>query len=133
MTATRRRDRPLIRVLYPVTSASVGLVILCLPALALGNALAGSPLDAVSLALLVGTVTVVGTVGLFVGVGSIDRLWDYVLVLVASVVGFGLVGSAVVALVGLDVSGVDPRPQAILWGSAHLNAYLLVYRADVRI
>lgn len=54
-------------------------------------------------------------------------------VLVAAAFAWGVAGMGVVVVVGLDLSGSDPRPQAVLWAVAYLTAYVVVYQTDVSV
>lgn len=113
-----------------VLVAVLGFVIVWYPMVSLGNAVLGAPAPASVVDGVVGVLALGCAYGLIAGewAGG-GRLGEYVLVLVASAIGWGVVGLLFVLASGVSLSGENPLPQALVWAAAYLTAYLVVYRS----
>ncbi|WP_254838011.1 hypothetical protein [Natronomonas marina] len=116
---------------YLRATIDVGLVLLVLaavwyPTLALGNELVGAPLEPSTLRLLVGVAALGSTYAVFAGERSLGALGEFVFALAAALIGWGLLGAVLVVASGLELSGADPRPQALLWLVANVTALVVV-------
>lgn len=113
--------------------AAVGFGIAFYPLVSLGNAVLGSPGSASMVTLVVGVLAVGGAYPVLAGDWSLGQLGEYVFVLIASAFGWGLVGMLLILASGLTLSGSNPVPQAALWATASLTAYVVVYRTQLSI
>ncbi|WP_178918180.1 hypothetical protein [Natronomonas gomsonensis] len=107
-----------------VLLASAVLGVLWYPALSVGNELLGSPLTPSSVTLLAGTLAVGSAYPFVAGPWSLGRLGEFCFVFVVAVFALGIVGTAVVVVAGLELSGSDPFPSALLLGAAYLVAFV---------
>lgn len=113
--------------------AVVGFILAFYPLVSLGNAILGSPGSAATVNLVVGVLAVGGAYRVVAGDWSLGELGEYVFVLTAAAFGWGLIGMLVVLTAGLTLSGSNPVPQAVLWATASLMAYIVVYRTQLSI
>lgn len=113
-----------------VLVAVLGFVILWYPMVSLGNAVVGEPASAALVDGVVGVLALAGAYTLIAGEWELGgRLGEYVLVLVASAIGWGVVGMLFLVASGVSLSGENPLPQALVWAAAYLTAYLVVFRS----
>lgn len=83
--------------------------------------------------LATGVLAVGGAYPVVTGDWSLGQLGEYVFVLFASALGWGLVGVLLILVSGLTLSGSNPAPQAVLWVTASVTAYIIVYRTQLTI
>mgnify|MGYP000454067697 FL=1 len=107
-----------------VLLASAVLGVLWYPAISVGNELLGSPLAASTVTLLAGTLAIGSTYPFVAGPWSLGRLGEFLFAFVVAVFAFGIVGAAVVVVAGLELSGSNPLPSAVLLGAAYLAAFV---------
>ncbi|MFC7045184.1 hypothetical protein ACFQH6_06965 [Halobacteriaceae archaeon GCM10025711] len=120
--------RSVVGATVDVSLAVAALAVVCYPAVSVGNALLGAPLDDATVRLAVGVVALGGAYPFVAGDWSLGRLGDYVFAFVVAAFAAGVVGAAVVLLFDLDVAGSDPLPQGLLFATAYLVAYLVAFR-----
>ncbi|ELZ57996.1 MULTISPECIES: hypothetical protein [Halorubrum] len=106
----------------------LGFTIVWYPMVSLGNAVLGFPVSTSTVNLIVGVLAFGGSYPVVAGDWSLGRLGEYLFVLIASVIGWGLVGMVPFLASGVSVSGSNPAPQAAVWAAAYLTAYVVVYR-----
>lgn len=116
-----------------VLLAAVAFHVVWYPAVSLGNELAGAPLADPAVRLVVFCLALGGAYPVVAGGWSLGRVADYAFFLVVTAVTWGVVGLVVVATAGLELSGNDPLPQAVLWALAYPTAYLLAFRAGLSV
>jgi hypothetical protein len=80
-----------------------------------------------------GVLAIGGAYPIVSGNWSLGQLGEYVFVLFASALGWGLLGMLLILVSGLTFSGSNPVPQAVLWVTASLTAYIIVYRTQLSI
>jgi hypothetical protein len=105
--------------------AAIGLGVLLYPGVATANAVLGEPVAPPTVRLTITVVAVGGTYPFIAGDWSLGRLRDTALAFLAGTLAVGL---AVVAALGLELPGGDPRPGFAVVALAYLLAYLLVHR-----
>ena len=105
-----------------VLLASATLGVLWYPALSVGNEVLGSPLTASSVTLFAGTLAIGSAYPFVAGPWSLGRLGEFCFVFVIAVFALGVVGAAVVVVSGLELSGSNPLPSAVLLAAAYLVA-----------
>ena len=113
--------------------AVFGFVVVWYPTVSLANAVLGSPLSESTCNLLVGVLALGGSYPVVAGDWSLGRLGEYIFVFHVSAIGWGVVGMLPVLASGVSFAGGNRAPQAALVAVAHLTAYVLVYRAQLRI
>lgn len=113
--------------------AVLGFTVVWYPMVSLGNVVLGSPVAPATVDAVVAVLALGGTYPVVAGDWSLGRLGEYVFVLVASAIGWGLVGLLFVLASGVTLSGSDRAPQAAVWLAAYVTAYVVVYRAEIRI
>ncbi|WP_276260461.1 hypothetical protein [Haloglomus litoreum] len=113
--------------------AVLGFAVVWYPMVSLGNAVLGSPAAPATVDVVVAVLALGGAYPVVAGDWSLGRLGEYVFVLVASAIGWGLVGFLFVFASGMSLSGSDPVPQAAVWLAAYATAYAVVYRAGIRL
>ncbi|WP_080506811.1 hypothetical protein [Halorubrum distributum] len=106
----------------------IGFIIVWYPAVSLGNAILGFPVSASTSNLLVGVLAFGGSYPVIAGDWSLGQLGEYIFVLFASAIGWGLVGMTAVLASGVSISGSNLAPQAAVWVAAYLTAYIVVYK-----
>lgn len=116
-----------------VLLAVLGFTIVWYPMVSLGNAVLGSPATPATVTTVVGVLALGGAYPVVAGDWSLGRLGEYVFVLVAAAIGWGVVGLLFVVASGVTLSGGDRAPQAAVWLAAYATAYAVVYRAGTRI
>lgn len=116
-----------------VASAILGSAILLSPLVIYTNAVLGSPLQQDTVRTVLLASCGVGTVFLVRGYWSLDRLWTYALVLVATAIGVASVGAVIVLVIDIELSGSDPSPLALVWAIAYSITYLVVNRFGARL
>lgn len=110
--------------------AVLGFTVVWYPVVSLGNAVLGSPVAPTTVATVVGVLALGGAYPVVAGDWSLGRLGECVFVLVASAIGWGLVGLLFVLASGVSLSGSDRAPQAAVWLAAYATTYVVVYRAE---
>jgi hypothetical protein len=108
--------------------ATVGLWVVFAPAVWSLNVLLDDPIPAGAIPALVAVVAVGGSYPFVAGDWSYDRLWSAVAALVGSILLLAILGMVVVVGFGLELSGTDPLPQAVVFVAAYPLAYLLIRR-----
>ncbi|QHS16162.1 hypothetical protein GWK26_02785 [haloarchaeon 3A1-DGR] len=111
----------------------IGLAIVLHPLISLWNTVLGFPVSPATVSLIVGVLAFGGAYPIVAGDWSLGRLGEYVVVLFASVLAWGLLGMVAILVSNVTIQGNNAAPQAIVWTAASLTAYLLVYRARVSI
>ncbi|SDY08751.1 hypothetical protein [Halopenitus persicus] len=111
----------------------IGLAIVLHPLISLWNTVLGSPVSPATVSLIVGVLAFGGAYPIVAGDWSLGRLGEYVVVLFASVLAWGLLGMVAILVSNVTIQGNNAAPQAIVWTAASLTAYLLVYRARVSL
>jgi hypothetical protein len=113
--------------------AVLGFTLASYPLVSLGNAVLGSPHSAATVNLVTGVLAFGGAYPVVAGDWSLGQLGEYVFVLFASALGWGLIGMLLILASGLTFSGRNQLPQAVLWATASLTAYIVVYRTQLSI
>ena len=113
--------------------AVLGFTLALYPLVSLGNAVLGSPHSATTVNLVTSVLAFGGAYPVVAGGWSLGQLGEYVFVLFASALGWGLIGMLVILASGLTLSGSNPVPRAVLWATASLTAYIVVYRTQLSI
>lgn len=108
----------------------LGFILVWYPMVSLGNAVFGFPISTSMSNLLVGVLALGGSYPVVAGDWSLGQLGEYIFVLVASAIGWGLIGMGAVLASGVSISGSNPAPQAAVWAVAYLTAYIVVYRTQ---
>lgn len=116
-----------------VILAGIGFVLVLYPMISLGNAVLGSPVTASTVNLIVGVLALGGAYPVVAGDWSLGQLGEYVFVLLASAIGWGVIGMLVVLASGVTLAGSNRVPQAVVWSAAYLTAYIVVYRTTLRV
>jgi hypothetical protein len=103
------------------------------PMVSLGNAVLGSLVSASMVNLIVCVFALGGAYPVVAGDWSPGRIGEYIFVLIASVITWGLIGMVIVLTSGVSISGSNIVPQAMVWVAAYLTAYFVVYRTQVSV
>jgi len=111
----------------------LGFTLIWYPIVSLGNAVLGSPVSAPTVNLIVGVFAFGGAYPVVAGDCSLGRLGEYIVVLIASAITWGLIGMVIVLVSGVSISGSNAVPQAMVWAAAYLTAYFVVYRTQLSI
>lgn len=90
----------------------LGFILVWYPMVSLGNAVFGFPISTSMSNLLVGVLALGGSYPVVAGDWSLGQLGEYIFVLVASAIGWGLIGMGAVLASGVSISGSNPAPQA---------------------
>lgn len=128
-TAERGSDSWLSATLDLLLSV-LGFALVWYPMVSLGNAVLGFPVSTSTSHLLVGVLALGGSYPVVAGDWSLGQLGEYIFVLIASALGWGLIGMIAVLASGVSISGSNPAPQAAVWAAAYLTAYIVVYRTQ---
>ncbi|QLH78467.1 hypothetical protein HZS55_14725 [Halosimplex rubrum] len=118
---------------YDLLLAVLGFTIVWYPVLSLSNTVLGSPVADATVNLIVGMLAFGGAYPVVAGDWSLGRLGDFAFVLIASEIGWGIIGMVSVLALDVTISGSNRLPQAIVWGAAYVTAYLVVYRTSMSI
>lgn len=108
----------------------LGFILVWYPMVSLGNAVLGFPISTSTSNLLVGVLALGGSYPVVAGDWSLGQLGEYIFVLIASALGWGLIGMIAVLASGMSISGSNPAPQAAVWAAAYLTAYIVVYETQ---
>ena len=108
----------------------VGFIIVWYPMVSLGNAVLGFPVSTSTSNLIVGVLAFGGSYPVVAGDWSLGQLGEYIFVLLASTIGWGLVGIVALLVSGVTISGSNLAPQAAVWAAAYLTAYVVVYKTQ---
>lgn len=111
----------------------LGFTLIWYPMVSLGNTVLGSLVSASTINLIVGVLAFGGAYPVVAGDWSLGRIGEYIFVLIASAITWGLVGMVIVLVSGVSISGSNAVPQAIVWAAAYLTAYFVVYRTQLSI
>ena len=107
----------------------LGFWIIWYPMLSLGNAVLGVPVPTTQVSLVVGILAFGSTYAAMTGEWPLQRVGIYVVVLLASALGWALCGLIVILMTGVTISGTDPAPQAAVWAAAYPTAYYVLTRS----
>lgn len=110
-----------------------GFILALYPLVSIGNAILGSPGSVATVNVVVGVLAVGGAYPVVAGDWSLGQLGEYVFVSIASAFAWGLIGMLLILASGLTLSGSNPVPQAVLWTTASLTAYIVVHRIELSI
>ena len=113
--------------------AMFGFILVWYPMVSIGNAVLGFPVSSSTSHLLVGVLALGGSYPVVAGDWSLGQLGEYIFVLLASVLGWGVLGMIAFLALGVSTSGSDPTPRAAVWAAAYLTAYIVVYRTQLSI
>lgn len=113
--------------------AVLGFTLVWYPMVSLGNTVLGTPVSDATVNLIVGMLALGGSYPVVAGDWSLGRVGDYVFVLIASVIGWGIIGMVSVLALDVTISGSNRAPQVVVWGAAYLTSYLVVYRTELSI
>jgi hypothetical protein len=113
---------------FDLLFAAFGLGLLLLPGAVVCNALLGEPVPRPLVERGVGVVALGGAYPFVAGNWSLHRLGDTLVAFVGGALAAGVVGAVTVVVLGLDLSGSDPRPQFAVVAVGYLTAFLLVHR-----
>lgn len=108
----------------------LGFTLVWYPMVTLGNAVLGFPVSDSTSNLLVGVLALGGSYPVVAGDWSLGQLGEYIFVLMASAIGWGLIGMVAVLTAGMSISGSNPAPQAAVWAAAYLTACIIIYRTQ---
>ncbi|CCQ35146.1 hypothetical protein HLRTI_003408 [Halorhabdus tiamatea SARL4B] len=133
MATAERGVRSWVTATVDFLLAVFGFVLAFYPLVSLGNAVLGSPGSAATVNLVVGVLAFGGAYPVVAGDWSLGRLGDFAFVLIASAIGWGIIGMVSVLALDVTISGSNRMPQAIVWGAAYVTAYLVVYRTELSI
>ena len=133
MVTLERELGPWVSATVDFLLAVLGFTLALYPLVSLGNAVLGSPHSATTVNLVTSVLAFGGAYPVVAGDWSLGQLGEYVFVLFASVLGWGLVGMLLILVSGLPLSGSNQVPQAVLWATASLTAYIVVYRTQLSI
>ena len=108
----------------------LGFILVWYPMVSLGNSVLGFPVSTSTENLIVGVLALGGSYPVVAGDWSLGQLGEYIFVLIASAIGWGLIGMVPFLVSGVSISGSNPAPQAAVWAAAYLTAYIGVYRTQ---
>ncbi|ELZ33824.1 hypothetical protein [Halorubrum distributum] len=108
----------------------VGFIIIWYPMVSLTNAVLGFPVSTSTSNLIVGVLAFGGSYPVVAGDWSLGQLGEYIFVLLASTIGWGLVGMVAILVSGASISSSNLVPQAVVWAAAYLTAYIVVYKTQ---
>ncbi|SEH53948.1 hypothetical protein SAMN05192561_105121 [Halopenitus malekzadehii] len=108
----------------------LGFILVWYPMVSLGNAVLGFPVSTSTSNLLVGVLALGGSYPIVAGDWSLGQLGEYIFVLIASAIGWGLIGMIAILASGVSFSGSNPAPQAAVWVAAYLTAYIVVCKSQ---
>ncbi|WP_158056625.1 hypothetical protein [Halorussus halophilus] len=126
MGAIRRQLEDTFWATTDVFLATFGLGMLFYPIVLTTNAMLGTPLTDSEVTLFVVILALGGSYPFVAGDWSLGLLGEYIFVFTASALGIGLLAAIGIVVFGIELSGSDPLPRAVLFAMAYFVSFVLV-------
>lgn len=117
MLLNQRRGTGLVQIIPDMLFASIGLLVLVLPAFTLANELLGEPLTGSTVTTVVVLLALLGAPFYSAGYLSLARLRDMCLIFVST--GLVLSVASAMSIIILNIPINSPVPRAIIWGVSY--------------
>lgn len=130
MGAIRRQLEDAFWATTDVFLSTFGLGMVFYPLVLTTNELLGAPLTESQVTLFVLVLALGGSYPFVAGDWSLGFLGEYVFVFTASVLGIGLLGAVGIVVSGVELSGSDPLPRAVLFALAYVVSFVLVRQRE---
>jgi hypothetical protein len=111
----------------------LALLVIWYPVIYYTNTVAGFPLIESSVNFAVAVLAFGSSYPFVAGHLSLGDLGEYLFLLLASALVWGIIGTIATVAAGMTFSGSNYTPLAATWGLAYLTAYSIVFRTKITI